>query len=279
MATGISWGAVSVINAMPGGVGATMGTMLTTRSDFAPGGEGRKVEIVNDPGESTLLAELCVSAAYRAVGTEEPECWHLRTLSETPPSRGLKSSSSACNSIITAVFAELGFVTDPLTVIKIGVECARAAKVTRTGSFDDACGCQYGGLVMTDNKTDSIIFIEDIPKYDVVLHIPDRKIRKETIDLGPLRRAAEAQKGAIAIARTDPLTAMTLNGRIIAEASGLDNSVAEMSLKAGALGAGISGSGPSTAILLKRGTAGSFLRDTGLEHVIVTETRRLNEVR
>ncbi|MGE0015700.1 MAG: shikimate kinase [Candidatus Methanomethylophilaceae archaeon] len=278
MATGISWGAVSVINAMPGGVGATMGTMLTTRSDFTPHGEGRKVDIVNDPGESTLLAELCVSAAYRAAGTVEPECWYLRTFSETPPSRGLKSSSSACNSIIAAVFAELGFVTDPLTLVKIGVDCARKAKVTRTGSFDDACGCQYGGLVMTDNKTDSIIFIEDIPKYDVVLHIPDPKIRKDTIDLEPLRRVAEAQRKAIDLARTDPLAAMTLNGRIIAEASGLDNSVAEMSLKAGALGAGISGSGPSTAILLKRGTAGSFLRDTGLEHVIVTETRRLNEI-
>jgi shikimate kinase len=278
LATGISWGAVSVINAMPGGVGATIGTMLTTRSDFAIVGEGRKVDIVNDPGESTLLAELCVSAAYRAAGTEEPEGWRLRTFSETPPSRGLKSSSSACNSIITAVFGELGFVTDSLTVIKIGVECARTAKVTRTGSFDDACGCQYGGLVMTDNKTDSIIFVEDIPKYDVVLHIPELKIRKETIDLGPLRRAAEAQKKAIALARTDPLAAMTLNGQIIAEASGLDNSVAEMSMKAGALGAGISGSGPSTAIVLKRGTAGSFLEDTGLEHTIVTVTRRLNEI-
>ncbi|MDN5358101.1 MAG: shikimate kinase [Candidatus Methanomethylophilaceae archaeon] len=274
----MSWGAVSVINAMPGGVGATIGTKLTTRSDFVPGGDGRVVNIVNDPKESTILAELCVSAAYNAAGAEEPDSWHLSTFSEMPPSKGLKSSSSACNSVIYAVFGELGFVTDPLTVIKIGVECARRAKVTRTGSFDDACGCHYGGFVMTDNYTDSIIFLEDIPKYDVVLHIPDLKIRKEAIDLGPLKKAALAQREAIALAKTDPMAAMTLNGRIIAEASGLDNSIAEMSLKAGALGAGISGSGPSTAIMLKHGTAKVFLKDTGLEDVIVTETRRLNEI-
>jgi shikimate kinase len=131
---------------------------------------------------------------------------------------------------------------------------------------------------MTDNYTDSIIFLENIPKYDVVLHIPDLKIRKEGIDLGPLRKAAIAQREAIALAKTDPMAAMTLNGRIIAEASGLDNSIAEMSLKAGALGAGISGSGPSTAIVLKHGTAKAFLKNTGLNDVIVTETRRLNEI-
>lgn len=278
MTTGMSWGAISVINAMPGGVGATIGTKLTTRSDFVPGGDERVVNIINDPKESTMLAELCVSAAYNATGAEEPDGWHLSTFSEMPPSKGLKSSSSACNSIISAVLEELGFVTDPLTVIKLGVECARRAKVTRTGSFDDACGCYYGGFVMTDNYTDSIIFLENIPKYDVVLHIPDLKIRKEGIDLGPLRKAAIAQREAIALAKTDPMAAMTLNGRIIAEASGLDNSIAEMSLKAGALGAGISGSGPSTAIVLKHGTAKAFLKNTGLNDVIVTETRRLNEI-
>lgn len=277
MTTGISWGAITVINAMPSGVGATMGTKLTTRSDFTPGSDKKYVNIINDPGEPTLLAELCVSAAYSAAGAEEPDCWRLDIISDMPPSKGLKSSSSACNSIISAVFGELGFITDPMTVIKIGVRCARQAKVTRTGSFDDACGCHRGGFVMTDNNTDSIIFIRDVPKYDVILHIPELKIRKTAIDMGPLRQAATAQKEAISIAKTDPLAAMTLNGRIIADASGLDNSIADMALKAGALGAGISGSGPSTAIVLRRGTAESFLRDTGLDNVIVTETRGLNE--
>ena len=70
---------------------------------------------------------------------------------------------------------------------------------------------------------------------------------------------------------------MTLNGRIIAKASGIDNSVAEMAMKAGALAAGISGSGPSTAILLEYNGTEKFLKQTGLENVIVTKTRKLTK--
>lgn len=277
MGKGVSWGAVSVINAMPGGIGAVIGTELKTRSEFIPGGEYRTVEIINDRSEPTLLAELCVSASYKMAGTEEPEGWHLDTSSEMPPSRGLKSSSSACNAIISAVFNEIGFTTDPLTIIKLGVKCARQAKVTRTGSFDDACGCHYGGFVMTDNNTDSIIFMKDVPKYDVVIHVPERKIRKESLDMAPLKRAATEQYDVIELSKTDFLSAMTLNGSIIAEASGLDNDIAEMAMKAGALAAGISGSGPSTAIILEYGEAEKFLKNTGLENVIVTTTRKLTK--
>jgi shikimate kinase len=273
----ISWGAISVINAMPGGIGAVIGTELTTSSEFILGGDSRIVDIISDRSEPTLLAELCVSASYALAGVDEPEGWHLTTSSEMPPSKGLKSSSSACNAIISAVFKEIGFITDPLTTIKLGVECARQAKVTRTGSFDDACGCYYGGYIMTDNTKDSIIFIRDVPKYDVVIHIPEQKIRKESLDIEPLKRAAVEQRKAIELSKTDFLSAMTLNGRIIAKASGIDNSVAEMAMKAGALAAGISGSGPSTAILLEYNGTEKFLKQTGLENVIVTKTRKLTK--
>ena len=277
MSKGISWGAVSIINAMPGGIGAVIGTELTTRSEFIPGGESRIVDITNDRSEPTLLAELCVSASYEMARADEPEGWRLITSSKMPPSKGLKSSSSACNAIISAVFNEIGFITDPLTTIKLGVKCARQAKVTRTGSFDDACGCHYGGFVMTDNNTDSIMFMKNVPKYDVVIHVPERKIRKEGLDMEPLKRVAAEQRKVIELSKTDFLSAMTLNGRIIAEASGLDNDIAEMAMNAGALAAGISGSGPSTAIILEYGKAEEFLKYTGLENVIVTETRKLTK--
>lgn len=277
MGKGVSWGAISVINAMPGGIGAVIGTELMTRSEFVSGGDSRIVDIISDRSEPTLLAELCVSASYEMAGLAEPEGWRLTTSSDMPPSKGLKSSSSACNAIISSVLKEIEFVTDPLTVIKLGVKCARRAKVTRTGSFDDACGCYYGGFVMTDNNTDSIMLMEDVPMYDVVIHIPERKIRKEALNMEPLKKAALEQRKAIELSKTDILGAMTLNGRIIAEASGLDNSVAEMAMNAGALAAGISGSGPSTAILLKYGDAKEFLKHTGLEDVIVTKTRKLTK--
>lgn len=277
MGKGVSWGALSVINAMPGGVGAVIGTELITESKFIPGDNFRTVDIINDRSEPTLLAELCISASYEMAGMNEPEGWRLITSSEMPPSKGLKSSSSACNAIISAVFDEIGFFTDPLTIIKLGVKCAKRAKVTRTGSFDDACGCHYGGFIMTDNNTDSIMFMRDVPKYDVVIHIPEQKIRKESLDMEPLKRVAAEQRKIIELSKTDFLSAITLNGRIIAKASGLDNKVADMAMEAGALAAGISGSGPSTAILLEYGGAEKFLKHTGLKNVIITETRKLTK--
>lgn len=277
MGKGISWGAVSVINAMPCGIGAVIGTELGTRSEFVSGGNSRRVEILNDKSEPTLLAELCVSASYEAANIEEPEGWCLTTCSDIPPSRGLKSSSSACNSMISAVFDEIGFESDPMDIVRLGVECAKRAKVTRTGSFDDACGCHYGGFVITDNRTDEILLIQDFPIYDVVVHIPKLKIRKESLDLDALKGVADEQREVIELSKTDPLKAMTLNGRIIAKASKLDNSVADAALEAGALAAGISGSGPATAIILEYGHAYEFLEETGLEDTIVTRTRKLTK--
>lgn len=277
MGIGISWGAISVINAMPCGIGAVIGTELTTRSEFIPDGRGRTVEIMNDSSEPTLLAELCVSAAYLKADFDEPEGWHLRTMSEIPPSRGLKSSSSAANSILSAVFDELGYSVDSLTMIKLGVDCAKRAGVTKTGSFDDACGCHFGGFTITNNTDNEVILMEDFPVYDVILHISDVKIRKSGLDMDSLTAIADRQRGVIKLSETNPLGALTENGRLIAEASNLDNSVAEDALTAGALAAGITGSGPATAIVTERGKAKEFVEDTGLKNIILTKTRNLTK--
>ncbi|MGI6472151.1 MAG: shikimate kinase [Candidatus Methanomethylophilaceae archaeon] len=272
---GISWGAISVINAMPCGIGAVIGTELTTRSEFIPEGRKRTVEITNDPSEPTLLAELCVSAAYAELKIDEPEGWRLKTTSEIPPSRGLKSSSSAANSILSAVFDELGHSVDSMRMIRLGVDCAKRAGVTKTGSFDDACGCHFGGFTITNNTDNEVILMEDFPVYDVILHIPDVKIRKSGLDMDSLAAVADRQRGVIKLSETDPLGALTENGRLIAEASDLDNSVAEDALKAGALAAGITGSGPATAIVTEEGKGKEFVGNTGLKNIIITKTRSL----
>ena len=276
MGIGISWGAISVINAMPCGIGAVIGTELTTRSEFIPErGTEKTVHITNDPSEPTLLAELCVSAAYTEANVDEPEMWYLKTTSEIPTSRGLKSSSSAANSILSAVFGELGYSVDSLKMIRLGVDCAKRAGVTRTGSFDDACGCHFGGFTITNNIDNEVILMEDFPVYDVILHIPDIKIRKSNLDMNSLTAVCEKQKKIIKQSKTDPLGALTENGRLIAEASGLDNSVAEYVLTEGALAAGITGSGPATAIVVENGKAKQFAESIGLKNTIFTKTRNL----
>lgn len=272
---GSSHGAITVINAMPCGIGATIGVGLTTRAAFSETGGERTVRIGNDSSEDGTMASICVRRAYESAGLEEPDSWRLDTDSEIPVSRGLKSSSCACNAILRAVAAEIGLELGPLELIRLGVECAREAKVTITGSFDDACGCGLGGLVMTDNAKDEILDRSDIEELDVIIHVPGYKIRKGAVPIEALRGSAALMKDAIAIAMTDPFKAMTMNGRIISSVQGVDNSVAEKAVSMGALGAGISGSGPAVSIVVPRNEGRGFASDLGLDQndVILTVTR------
>jgi len=271
---GTSYGAITVINAMPCGIGSAIGVTLRTAAVFTPTGETKDVGISNDPSEDKTMARICVAEAYKKMGIEEPEGWLLNISSEIPISRGLKSSSSACNAIITSVLDSERFEMDAVDRIRLGVNCARKANVTVTGAFDDACGCDLGGLVVTDNTHDEILFREDIGDYDVLIHAPKNKIRKTSLPLEKLKSISSEIEKLIDVAKTDPFKAMTLNGRAIASASGIDNIIAEIAMENGALGAGVSGSGPAVAIVLEKGDSEDFIRRSGLIGLFGTRTRR-----
>ncbi|NLU46327.1 MAG: shikimate kinase [Euryarchaeota archaeon] len=270
---GKSYGAITVVNAMPTGMGATIGIDLETRAAFTPGTGAKTVTIVNDPGEDTAMARCCVGRAYEVMGKKEPEGWTLEVDSEIPVSRGLKSSSSACNAILHAVFNEYGFRIDRTELVRHGVHCARKTGVTVTGSFDDACGCEFGGLVITDNRDDSIIYRRDIEEYDVVLHIPERKIRKDTLNPEVFKKVGFETEIALSMVEFHPFNAMTMNGRLISSVSDVDNSVAEEALRQGALGAGMSGAGPAISIVFEPGRGQKFIERSGLENTMLVKTR------
>ena len=274
---GSSFGAITVINAMPCGIGSTIGITLRTDAVFTPTGQTKDVGIRNDPSENKDMARICVAEAYKAMGMEEPEGWLLNISSEIPISRGLKSSSSACNAIISSVLRAERFDMDVIDRIKLGVECARKAKVTVTGAFDDACGCELGGLVITDNRKDEILFLDDIDEFDVLIYAPKNKIKKTGLPLEKLRSKASDFEKLIELAQKDPFKAMTMNGRMIASISEINNNIAEIALENGALGAGVSGSGPAIAIILERGDAESFVERSGLIGLISARTRGVSE--
>lgn len=272
---GISHGAITVINAMPCGIGSTIGITLRTDAVFNPTGETKDVGILNDPTENKEMAKICVSETYKKMKIEEPDGWLLNISSDIPISRGLKSSSSACNAIISSVLRAERFDMDVIDKIRLGVNCARKANVTVTGAFDDACGCELGGLVITDNKNDEILFIDDIDEYDVLIHVPKNKIKKTTLPLEKLKSISSEIEKLVDVAKTDPFLAMTKNGKAIASVSGVDNSVAEIALSNGAIGAGVSGSGPAIAIVLESGDAEAFIERTGLTGTIFARTREV----
>ena len=270
---GTSYGAITVINAMPCGIGSTIGITLRTDAIFTPTGETIDIGILNDPSENKEMAKICVSETYKKMKIEEPEGWLLNISSDIPISRGLKSSSSACNAIISSVLRAERFDMDIIEKIRLGVNCARKAKVTVTGAFDDACGCEIGGLVITDNRSDELLYLDDIDEYDVLIHAPRNKIKKTNLPLEKLKSISSEIEGLIEVAKTDPFKAMTANGRAIASVSGIDDSLSDIAIGAGALGAGLSGSGPAIAIVLEKGTADDFIARTGLEGLIFARTR------
>ena len=260
---------------MPCGIGSTIGITLRTDAVFTPTGETKDVGIRNDPSENKDMARFCVSETYKRMNIREPEGWLLNISSDIPISRGLKSSSSACNAIISSVMRAERFDMDAIERIRLGVDCARKANVTVTGAFDDACGCELGGLVITDNRSDSILFQDDIGEYDVLIHAPKNKIRKTELPLEKLKNIFSEAKELTETAKTDPFKAMTANGRAIASVLGIDDCVSDIALENGAIGAGVSGSGPAVAIVFERGGAEDFIKRTGLVGLICARTRRM----
>ena len=271
MGSGISYGAISVINSIPCGIGSTIGIDLKTTSEFIPGGAGKNVKILNDPSEDDTMARLCVESALNCMGLEL-KGWTLNVNSDIPISRGLKSSSSACNSIISAVLNEYGQRMKAIDMIRMGVNCARSAGVTVTGAFDDACGCHLGGLVITDNSKDELLEHYDIKDYDVVIHVPERRIRKHSLSKEMFAPVSEKAAELVKLLPDGVLEAMTANGALIAEIVGENGVMAKVALRRGALAAGISGTGPATAMLVEKGKGKGLADDIG--DCILSRTRR-----
>ena len=134
---GKSFGAISVINAIPCGIGSTIGVCLQTRAQFVTDVDHTTVNVVNDPNMDDTLARLCVKRTLEHISEDTDIDYELTIQTQIPPSRGLKSSSSVCNAIIQSVLNSYGTKIDEMEMLRIGVECAKEAGVTITGAFDD----------------------------------------------------------------------------------------------------------------------------------------------
>ena len=100
----------------------------------------------------------------------------VKTWSNIPIAKGLKSSSAAANAVALATTAALGETQDDFRIINLGVDAAFDAKVTVTGAFDDACASYFGGVVITDNWNGKLLSSCRLPDDLVVLfHVPPKE--------------------------------------------------------------------------------------------------------
>jgi len=253
----ISYGAVSIIAAFATGTGGAVGIDLKTKARVRLSHDPGVIitQIQNAPRANGDLIRRCVLKVLEICCKRDSYGASIWTTSEIPIARGLKSSSSAANAAILATYAALqeNSQIDDLLAVRLGVEAALEAGVSITGAFDDACACYFGGALITNNFEKTILTTPHInPELKVVLRIPSTRVRTQDSgaeglrDLKPFFEMSirEALKGSI-------FNAMMMNGLLCAAYYGLDTSFLTDIVRAGALTAGLSGSGPTMFAVAK----------------------------
>ena len=267
---GTSYGAISVMNAIPCGTGSTIGINLRTEATFEPS-ENTVITLVDRPNLNDGLVRTCVKRTLEWIG-QNATPYKLTVKTEIPPSMGLKSSSSVCNAVISAVLDHFGVVKDPIDIVRLGVNCAKECKVTITGAFDDACGCHLGGLVVTDNEKNELLLSKNVPEYDVVVCIPNRMIPKNKVPVERYRELKDDYLALVPSIESDYLDVLSKNGAFVQRIIGDESDQALKAKELGALAAGISGTGPAFVIVTEKGK-GKEMADTIDGNTIVTSTR------
>ncbi len=253
-------GAATIVNAIATGKGAAFGITLETDAvvEIARG-EGDIV--LADSSEGADLVSGCVrSVASKALGRPDVR-GEVHVKSEIPISRGLKSSSAVSNAVVLAANRALNARLSDMDLVLAGIEESIKAGVTITGAFDDASACYFGGAVATDNRTFTILHRGRMdPDLVVLLHVPERRISKASlkgIDFSPIRKDVEK---AFELALTGGyLKAMEINSRAYSKVLDVSEDVAHDARTNGALAAGISGTGPATAVVCEPSAVGRMM--------------------
>jgi len=262
-AKAVMHGAVSIVNAIATGKGATLGISLNVESIIeSTQGSG----LVFENKESSLSSRLIKSVIEKAVPKNELEKYKLRISlkSEIPSGYGLKSSS-AISSVISLACAKLfrPQIND-LEVLRHGVEASIESKVSITGAFDDACACYFGGFAVTDNHNLKIVKSEKAPEdLSAIIFIP-RSRKRGNVNKLKILEGVFAQAWSLA-SNSDYWNAMLLNGLATSTILNSDPRILTDLLEAGALGASVSGNGPSIAAIAKKGNV-SNVKKAFLSH-------------
>jgi len=253
----ISYGAVTIINAIATGKGSALGIDLETKAIVELNDSGRiTAKIRNAPGEDTKLMKLCARCTMDYFGVNYGA--KIETESNIPIARGLKSSSAAANAVVLATVNSIlkenpGFKKPgDMDIINLGVDAAIKARVTITGAFDDASASYLGGFVVTDNEKRKILRAGKMKPLDVLLFVPEEKIYTVDIDVNRTRLLRKelliAWKEAL---NGNIYSAMNLNGILYSAALNQNSDIALSALRAGALASGLCGTGPAVAALVK----------------------------
>ena len=243
-------GAVSIVNAIANYKGATMGIALEVN-----------VTVENSPGKGVSIQSKNKSLSSRLITNTVKQIVSQKDLaqnkititldSQIPTGYGLKSSSAISSAVALACAKIFRPRLTDQQILLAGVNASIESKVSITGAYDDACSCYYGGFNVTDNAKRRRIQSENISQnLVVVIFIPKNRKRG---NLKRLKILSSVFSNAWNLAKNrDYWNAMNINGLATATILNSDPKIISELIAKGALGASISGNGPSIAAVTKR---------------------------
>lgn len=284
-AKAVTFGAISIVNAIASGKGATASVRLTTEAEVEMEGSrgGWEVFANGKKAESSLALET-VRRAIKGTG-KDPEAYSgkVMTTSSVPVGVGLKTSSASSTAIAIAVYAALGQKAfDPKKVLDCSVEASLASGASVTGALDDAAGCLLGGVNMTDNLARKVVSSRLFDKkLRVVIKVPKARSRRESVDPRFIRTFRDLTDLFFEMSlKGDYWRAMVLNGMTYSSILKYDPFPALLAVEHGALGAGLSGTGPAVAAVFnpsKSHEIEALTREWASDGSSVIETETNNE--
>ncbi len=254
--TGTARAAISIVNALPTGIGAAVGidwpcrvTARLPRSD-----RGSAVSIAPVRSRTPLVRASAQAALQRfAAGARG---LRLSVRSSIPVARGLKSSSAVSSAVVLAAAHAAGAEPDPSEVARLSAAVGRVTGVSATGAFDDAVAGLVPGGVVTDNRIDVELRRFSLePTLSVALWIPRSTHPASPMVRGRFRRRPALARQAIDAALDgDWPRAMAANSELVESVLGYRYARLRAAVaRKGAVASGVSGLGPTFAAIAPAG--------------------------
>jgi len=252
-------GGVSVLNAIPTGIGGALGVGLrikarVTLTDNRYVLRGSSVVRGSPEPLSTNVLEAVLSVVNEVTGYSGGLVAEVE--SEIPVAVGLKSSSALVNSLIMACLNALRVeVRSVEWLAALGVKASRRASLTVTGAFDDSLATLGSGVYVTDNH--ALRVIKHVALADGGLHavllIPPTRNPIQSVNPGRFRELKPYYEVAVKEAlKGEWVAAANINGLLTAIATGVNPKLLAWTLSLrGVIAAGVSGKGPALYALTR----------------------------
>jgi shikimate kinase len=260
--------AVSLINSYATGIGALLAIkdrieVITIAANKRTSRKRGTARVFN--GTDHYLSR-CAGSAFNRLASvvRTPVRIRVDIRNSCPPGKGLKTSSALAAAFISSLYAINERLIDPVEIVKISTEAARAANVTQAGSVDDAFGALLGGVVVAQTNPIRLIERWDAPDdIEVLILIPaGPPPRVHRLDRVALLRPEANRFAALTeelLSTGNIFEAATEASFLTARAFEYSTEILKSALHAGALAVMVSGKGPATGALVRKGMADSVI--------------------